>query len=244
MDGVPGVPVRVIAPPLAGEIQVWLTPAENDAGTRYLANGRDCLPENERRRLDGYRSAGAASQFLLGRLLVRRVLGRMLNIPPERLPIKIDANGKPWLAETTSEIPIFSLSHDGGQAMLAVAAAGELGCDMVRLNRANKVQRIAKTYFPAADFRRIETPEQAVAVWAKKEARAKACGHSIWHELGRPLFEGAGTAHVDGWQFMTLLSKDGKIFAVAYRARPSNKLCEPPRVSYRVDGSSNETLIQ
>jgi 4'-phosphopantetheinyl transferase len=111
---------------------------------------------------------------------VRIVLGEVLGIPPGALQFRIDAGGKPRLAEGR---PHFNVSHSGGVGLLAWAPR-ELGADVEALIARPSDSLAAEILAPSelTAWRALpETARQAAltCAWTRKEATLKAIGSGL-----------------------------------------------------------------
>ncbi|MBL1378684.1 4'-phosphopantetheinyl transferase superfamily protein [Zobellella sp. CGMCC 1.18722] len=158
------------------------------------------LSAAERERLASIRHPHQARLFLVGRYLLRQRLADRLNEDPARIPIRIDARGKPLL-----ERPgwYFNISHSGDLLALTIGNRGALGIDLEsRRLDPPRIHRLARRYLNAAEqqwLARSPAPEQDfMRLWTVKEAVLKACGEGIANNLQRVQWQpGAGYAMLD-----------------------------------------------
>ena len=242
-DGSTGLQVRC---PGDGEVVLWLTPSDGASADALLAGAESLLSAAERERFAGFKAPEAARMFLLGRILVRRVLGGCLGLAPQDVPIVIDEAGKPKVAAPAARGLVFSLSHDRGRAVLAVGREAALGVDLVDLDRAYRVHHVAERWFPDDERRAVaaapRSADRAVALWAGKEALAKARGHSLFYELRRDLAESLASKEEGGevsgaarWSLLHAETDDGVALALAYLGGAV------PRVTCRlIDGAGSD----
>lgn len=153
-----------------------------------MEDGLDLLSEEEQKRFGSFKSAAAARRFLLGRILLRRVLAKYLHTRPDRLEIGFGAGGKPLLVWPRMAGLDFNLSHDGLEAALAVARGSALGIDLVELDRADAALRISRQFFSAAESSEIEALGEeralgALRLYALKESIVKVDGNTFWQGL-------------------------------------------------------------
>jgi 4'-phosphopantetheinyl transferase len=140
------------------------------------------LPGDERRRAEHYRHPAARNQFVVGRGLLRTILGSYLGVPPERLVLGTGPQGKPALEGPCAGPLFFNVSHSHGLALFAVTALGELGVDVEQVRpRINHLDLAARFFAPqeAATLRALPAEASVVAfynAWTRKEAILKATG--------------------------------------------------------------------
>ncbi|NKB58319.1 MAG: 4'-phosphopantetheinyl transferase superfamily protein [Alphaproteobacteria bacterium] len=151
-------------------------------------DGIALLSPSERQRYGDMKHPTPADRFLLGRVLLRRVLAQYLDTDPAALLFRFNDNGKPELANPTSSGVSFSLSHSGKDIVLAVARAAAIGVDLEALDRAAAAYRISQRFFSLPERQHIETlgeerTTRALFLWALKESIVKARGDTVWDGL-------------------------------------------------------------
>ncbi|MFV8783961.1 4'-phosphopantetheinyl transferase family protein [Microbulbifer sp. SA54] len=152
------------------------------------------LSGEERARQRSYRSEDAQHQFLLGRALMRRVLGKLSGTQPEALRFSRLPSGKPLL-ENAPELH-FSLSHSGRWIALAVSESQAIGIDIEQPQKPRNFARIARHYFHPQECALLDAPPRELMpihfyrMWTLKEAFYKARGTGISEGLGRVDFSG------------------------------------------------------
>lgn len=173
-----------------GDVHLWLLPVEPAGIEQMRADGAGLLSPGETQRLDGMKHHLAADRFLLGRVLLRRVLARYLDADPASIVFEYNANGKPELAAPPSLPLSFNLSHSASEIVVAVSGAPALGIDIETLDRADAAYRIAQRFFSAGEIRSLaaldaKAPARALMLWALKESVVKANGDSVWDGLAK-----------------------------------------------------------
>jgi len=174
--------------PDPGEIHLWCLPSDPDVRAEYLSVGADILSAAERKRHSGMTHPGAASHFLAGRIVARRVLGEYLSQDPAEIHLSVDSAGKPYLNSAVAQLPAFSLSHAGGETILVIAGEGEIGVDIEALSRAPAALRIAHEFYSPEECRFLERQHGAAAsgaltLWTLKESIVKAQARTVWDGL-------------------------------------------------------------
>lgn len=167
------------------EVHVWRAPL--DQPTHVLARFRRILAADELARAVRYHSEKDGRHFIAGRGMLRTLLGRYLRRPPGQLRFKVNAYGKPALADGG---PLsFNLSHSHGLALYAFTIAREVGIDIEHTRAEVDCQQLAAHFFSPLEVRTllslpVESQRQAFFnCWARKEAYIKARGEG----LSRPL---------------------------------------------------------
>jgi 4'-phosphopantetheinyl transferase len=185
------IPERELA---AGEVHVWSLPL--DISLSSLARFTEFLSPDERKRADRVRFEVHRNRFVVGRGLMRLILGRYCDVPPEKLRFNYGPNGKPELtpgekARRTGGALHFNLAHSEGVGVLAVTQTGPVGVDVEQVRRLREFKELVSQFFSvreAAEFSRLEREQQPAAffnLWTRKEALLKATGEGIGRLLNQ-----------------------------------------------------------
>ena len=146
------------------------------------------LPREERDQVDRYRQPDDRQRALLGRGVLRLVLGAWLDLDPASLRLAAGPHGKPELVEPGApspqfKTPQFNISHSGDLVLLAFHATNPVGVDVERqrppdwdwLPIARRCLDVAEVEallaLPAAEAARVFTE-----AWCDLEAGLKARG--------------------------------------------------------------------
>lgn len=120
------------------------------------------------------------------------------------LPLRYGEKGKPYLENGF----FFSISHAGDYVGIAFDRERELGFDLERLSRGEKMERISRRFFCEAEIQYLdEFPVEArtkefVRIWCRKEAYGKALGTGITDEgiLYADMMEEKTSCHFTEWR--------------------------------------------
>jgi 4'-phosphopantetheinyl transferase len=217
----------------ADEIHVWS--AALDQAAELVAALEALLGAPERERAERIRVDHVRDRFVVGRGLLRTLLGRYVGARPQDLLLTYGEHGKPFLAQPG---PWFNLSHSGGLALFAFSSSAEVGVDVELADRRVDPLRIAGRFFSPGEVATLRSLPEALqrraflTCWTRKEAFIKARGDG----LSLPLdsfdvtlapFEPAAltrTAWSDGepaeWELADLSDPQaGTVAAVAARRR-------------------------
>ena len=152
------------------------------------------LSEAEKQRLKETRSLQKRRQFVTGRILLRKTLGRLLGIPCPEVAIGIGENGKPFCRNDGA--PQFSLTHSKNLVGLALCEK-VVGCDIEHHRKGRDITGIASTFFSPTDLDACISQKDSGARldafytrWVIKEAISKITTRGIFKELGN-----AGSEH-------------------------------------------------
>lgn len=196
-------------PPLrAGEVHIWqaqLADADAPALTQVLS-------PDEWLRAGRYHFERDRARFITGRGLLRTILGRYLDVPPQDVQFVQGPYGKPELHGTDSTLR-FNLSHSDDLLLLAVTHARALGIDLELMRHDVPFQTLADYYFKPEDAwdLRLLPPAQRAGkfydLWTRSEAQLKASGLGIG--------QGLKVIEPDRWSLLKLTPAAGYAAALA-----------------------------
>lgn len=167
------------------EVQVWFArldvPAE--PALRFCAT----LSGDERARSAGFRSPRDRQRFIVAHGVLRALLGRYLQRPPQRIGYVHNAFGKPALRCARGRRLSFNLSHSAGLVLVAIARARDvrLGVDVEHLRAPTDHADIAQGFFSPREIRQLSAlarpldAEAFLGCWTQKEAYLKARGEGL-----------------------------------------------------------------
>ena len=168
-------------PPRANEVRIVTVPL--DAPPVPVAELRSCLTQEEQVRADRYKVESPRRQFVIGRGVLRLILGRYLGIAPREVPITYNANGKPILPEPAAELH-FNVSHTDGLAVIALARR-PVGIDVEKHRVLENSEGLVRRFFSPAEriaFLELDAKDRPAGVfrgWTCKEAVIKAAGLTV-----------------------------------------------------------------
>jgi 4'-phosphopantetheinyl transferase len=155
---------------LADALAGWLSPAEHARAGRF---GREPL----RRR------------YVIGRAMLRALLGGHLGVPPGDVPITRGRRGRPMLAPPGA--PDFNVSHTGGVLLAAVGQGVTVGVDVERTARESPTAGLARRCLSAAERAELapldaeRARRRVLRLWTCKEAMSKATGDAMSARFAR-----------------------------------------------------------
>jgi len=171
-----------------------------------LAYLQGVLSAQECQRLERFRRSDDRERYLLGRGVLRLLLGAWLKVDPAALLFTDGSHGKPGLIEPigftgiAEAPPRFNVSHSGDLILLAFHPNREVGVDLERLRPVPEWESIARRYLPATTRATIQAlpstrqGEAFLAAWCHLEAGLKARGVGLH---GLP--EGDDGVPMDRW---------------------------------------------
>jgi 4'-phosphopantetheinyl transferase len=221
------------------DVHVWSASLPVSPETRDSCH--DLLVPDERERADRMLVRPARELFVVGRGVLRALIGRYLFVPAAEVRFSYSAFGRPWVSAGDDGRPAlqFSVSHSGTQIVLAVAWTARVGIDVERIRAEADCDGIAARFFAPAERAVLSSLAPAdridafFACWTRKEAVLKAVGLGITGGLSRlevtcrpgdcaRLLQ-SGLAEVDParWSLVDLASPPG------YRSALAVSLAEP-----------------
>ena len=160
----------------------WVRPESFQATPAALA----LLDTEERQQHQRYIPPAKRHEYLVTRVLVRTVLGKMLGLPPATLHFVKNEWGRPALAPGLLSANIhFNVSHTDGLVVCLVSSEHEVGVDTELLSRAPTLLRLAPNVFASDELEALSAlPEKkqaqrAVHLWTLKESYIKARGMGL-----------------------------------------------------------------
>lgn len=139
------------------------------------------LPHSEQARYRAFRTADDRERFLLGRAMLRRLLGCWRRELPDAVPVVPGVHGKPACPGG----PDFNLSHSGALILLALHPHRAVGVDVEAPNPDVEWESIARQWLGAAAISRLrmlaptERSAAFLSAWCEYEAEGKAHGTGI-----------------------------------------------------------------
>jgi len=221
---------------LDDELHVWRT--HLDQPTPAVEALFSTLSDEERERAARFHFPGGRENYIVGRGVLRSILGRYLEIDPERLAFAYTSHGKPFLTDRFSAIPIqFNLAHSGRLVVYALVLNRDVGIDIEKNRPDFAGQRIADRFFSPREAYALRTlpkdrrEEGFLNCWTRKEAYIKARGEGLSFpldafdvslkpgEAAELLATQGDTGEAGRWSMFALETEPGYAAAVAVRGR-------------------------
>ncbi len=172
------------------EVHVWQTNLDTSAEERQRL--RQYLSLDEQVRANRFLFELPRQHFIVGRGLLRVIVGSYINVEPSQIQFQYGACGKPALANQPSKKELrFNVSHSHGTIVYAFAFARELGIDIEWINPKSEYEPIVRRFFSAQEYGDwlslpISQREPAFfACWTRKESYIKAKGDGLTLPLDR-----------------------------------------------------------
>lgn len=178
-------------PPLPrDEVHVWQAALDHDADTIWRLEG--LLGADERSRAGRFHFRKDRERYIIGRGLLRMLLGQYLRVGPDGVRLWYTSQGKPELVGETGEDALkFNVAHSDGLALYAVTRGRSVGVDVERQRPGVEFRELAGRYFApreADELLALAPPVQEHAFfscWTRKEAYVKALGFGMAVPLDR-----------------------------------------------------------
>jgi 4'-phosphopantetheinyl transferase len=234
-----------------------------DAHARLAA----ILSEQERTKIDAFRTPLLRHTALVTRALVRRTLSAIGEVAPSEIVFGENEHGRPEIDAPSALRDVrFSVSHDAGEdGLIAIACARsrDVGIDLepIALRPTVDMRQIATRFFAPAErdiLRGLEGAplrEAFVALWTMKEAYAKArgLGVALPFELFacRPEPAGGRLTWIDptldddpsAWVFFRRNTPRHTLALVVHRAAPVDLCFEDVDGMSLTEDDAHETFI-
>ena len=174
----------------SGQVHLWF--ASLAAQRPWMEAYAAVLTPQESRQVSRLAGGVVRERFVVGRGMLRILLGSYLGLAPGAVEFMNPPGGKPTLAPSTCSRPVaFSLSHSGEACLAAFRASDDIGVDMEWVRDLQDCEDIAARWFPPAERRSFfrarpdERPRRFLLCWTQVEARAKADGSGLGGILAR-----------------------------------------------------------
>lgn len=165
-------------------IDVWKAPL--NLPPAQLDKYRAILSRDEQQRSDKFKSEKRRREFIIGRGLLRMLIGQCLEMDPSVIEFAYSEHQKPYLPVTALGIPVtFNLSHSHDLALVALALERRIGIDIEYLRPDVDFRKLAGRFFSEQESRSLQDYEGVrlaaafFACWTRKEALLKAIGEGI-----------------------------------------------------------------
>ena len=172
------------------EIHLWR--ASLDQSVSQLHRLRQTLSSDERMRAERFRFEQDRKHFVAGRGILRMILGRYLNVEPDRMQFCYGKHGKPELSDALGKRNIlFNMSDSEGLALYAFTRSHEIGVDIESIREISEMDQIAQSFFSSGEnavFCSIPNGKKKEAFfncWTRKEAFIKAIGEGFSQPLDK-----------------------------------------------------------
>ena len=164
------------------DIRLWW--CDLRAGDARLRQCKALLSEAEHARGARFGTQALRDRYVVGRASLRIVLGEMLDVAPERVPIVRGVRGRPTLGNGARLD--FNVSHTADVALLGVLeGVARIGVDVERSDRIVNVAGLARKFLTERERAALATLDadgmrrRVLTLWTCKEAMSKATGDAL-----------------------------------------------------------------
>jgi 4'-phosphopantetheinyl transferase len=164
------------------EVHVWR--GSLDVAPERIQSLSRTLSADERERAERFHFLRDRSRFVAGRGLLRILLGRYLQMPPDQLRFGYNSYGKPFLTNEDTFV-LFNLSHSGALALYAVTCGREIGIDVECVGEDVDIAGLGARFFSSSEIAALDSlpadqkQRAFFACWTRKEAYIKARGEGL-----------------------------------------------------------------
>lgn len=172
-------PDAIPDPPGPGEVRLWTVRLDREPGRLP-----PWLSDDELERAGRFVRLEDRRRFLCGRLALRRVLGRWLDVAPAQLAFSYGELGRPGLASPSIDLS-FNLSHSGDVGLCAAGYGVQVGVDLEHQDRLTDYEPLIRSFFTPGEAATVDAlPPSArrgrfLTLWTAKEALLKAWGRGL-----------------------------------------------------------------
>jgi 4'-phosphopantetheinyl transferase len=167
------------------EVHVWLTRL-SCWGAGRAGSLAQILSGQERQKADRFYFPADRERYIVGRALVRTLLGRLLGRWPAALTFRYSEFGKPRLPDDADGRSLhFNVAHSEDLIVVGLAAQRQVGIDVERVREDLEIDKIALRFFSLreqAEWGTVPTDQKQAAFfrcWTRKEAYIKARGEGL-----------------------------------------------------------------
>jgi 4'-phosphopantetheinyl transferase len=138
------------------------------------------LSQDELARADSFYFCRDRRRFVVGRGIVRVLLGGYLDRDPVSLVFSYGEHGRPALDGVA-----FNVSHSAEHAVIAISDRGDVGIDIEELRPEPAEEQVAERFFSPLEVSKLrrlpreEQPRAFLNCWTRKEAFIKALGDGL-----------------------------------------------------------------
>ena len=170
----------------SGDVHIWH--ASLDCSASSVQKLEQIISEDERTRAARFHFQRDRGRFIVGRGILRSLLGGYLDVEPDQVEFRYGVHGKPYISEKLDELR-FNLAHSHELVVYAFAYGREIGVDVEYIRPVPDFERISANFFSACENVELNSlsveqrQEGFFNCWTRKEAYIKALGDGLTHPL-------------------------------------------------------------
>ncbi len=167
-------------------VHVWC--GNLDVLFQTVADIQRVLSEDEHKRANRFRFEKDHNRFVVGRAVLRHLLGHYVGQNPKDLMFVYGPHGKPALNDVFKPIT-FNISHSHGMGLWAFGLGQPIGVDVEWVHRKADVKKLGKRFFSQREWADLCTLSNDALLagffqcWTQKEAFVKALGDGLSFSL-------------------------------------------------------------
>lgn len=169
---------------MSNDVHIWR--ATLDIPSARVKMYECTLTYDELKRAAQFRFPHHCHRFIIGRGILRAILGNYLSVEPEAIRFSYTHYGKPHLVYHEGQTLVqFNVTHSEGVALYIVSQARAVGIDMEFHRQVPDLTAIAKRFFSPSENRMLhdlppsEWSWAFLRCWTRKEAYSKARGMGL-----------------------------------------------------------------
>ncbi len=178
-------PAAALRPLATGEVHLWRVPLDATRGP--LDALCQLLSDDERARAVRFHFEADRARYVMAHAALRTLIARYRGTATHRSAFHLGSHGKPALSPRP---PLrFNLAHSRHVALVALAAAHEVGVDLEAIDGATEIEDVARHFFSSPECRALlglpleRRRPGFFHVWTQKEAYLKGRGDGVVHGL-------------------------------------------------------------
>jgi 4'-phosphopantetheinyl transferase len=160
------------------ESAVWIVDGR-ELDDLWLASHTAWLDDPDAARWSRFVRGERQRQFLIGRVLLKQELGKLLGVPPPEIKLTSQPGSGPALVWPEAGSIALSVSHSGPWVACAASSVTALGLDIETIDAARDVVALAEQAFGEPESQRLAARPDATrlrdfyTMWCEHEARIK-----------------------------------------------------------------------
>jgi len=216
------------------EVHVWRSTL--DLPTESVEYFAKLLSSDEQIRADRFRFAQHRQRFIVGRGILRSLLGRYLQIKPDQVQFIYSEKGKPFLKDQPLQ---FNVAHSRGLALYAIALDHPVGVDLEQIRAIADLDSLTQRFFTPKEHVAIaalpvnQQPQAFFRHWACKEAYLKATGDGlaklqeleIFLDLNQAYLTKIPQGNIEDWTLRELAPAEDSVGALITSSQHHNLTC-------------------
>lgn len=169
-----------------GMVHVWC--GNLDVPFEIVADNQRVLSEDEHKRAKRFKFEKDHNRFVVGRAILRHLLGHYAGQNPEDLIFVYGPHDKPALTDGSKSIS-FNVSHSHGMGLWAFGLCQPIGVDVEWIHRKTDIKKLGKRFFSPREWADLCTLSNEALLagffqcWTQKEAFVKALGDGLTFSL-------------------------------------------------------------